>query len=145
MNRLLISLLAAAFALSAASPVAVRFTTVYVQDRPFRVEIADTPEKHALGLMHRPCLKEGYGMLFVFTDEEVRSFWMKNTLVALDMIFINGDRLVVDIVHSAPPCRADPCPSFTSAYPARFVLELAGGTAETLRLKVGDKIFIAID
>jgi uncharacterized membrane protein (UPF0127 family) len=122
-----------------------RFATVYVQGKPFRVEIADTPEKQALGLMFRRSLKEGYGMLFVFPDETERSFWMKNTLIRLDMIFLNSDQQVVDMFQSVPPCQADPCPSYTSAFPARYVLEIAGGLAEKLKLKLGDKVFIAID
>ena len=124
---------------------AARFATVYVQDMPFRVEIADTPEKQALGLMFRRSLREGYGMLFVFANEAERSFWMKNTLVGLDMIFLNSDRQVVDMFQYVPPCQADPCPSYTSAFPARYVLEIAGGLAEKLELKIGEKIFIAID
>jgi uncharacterized membrane protein (UPF0127 family) len=141
MKKLLISLLALAGVLGAGP----RFAMVYVQDKPFRVEIADTPEKHARGLMFRTCLKEGYGMLFVFADDEPRSFWMKNTLIALDMIFINADRQVVDLFHSVPPCPGDPCPSYSSALPARYVLEVAGGQAKKLKLKIGDKIFMAID
>ena len=129
----------------AASQDRARFLTVYVKDKPFRVEVAESEEQHARGLMHRRALPAGTGMLFVFADEDYRSFWMKNTLIPLDMIFINGDRLVVDLVRRAPPCRADPCPSYTSAYPARYVLELAGGTAERLGLEPGDKIFLPID
>jgi uncharacterized membrane protein (UPF0127 family) len=141
MKKLLISLLACAGILGAGN----RFVTVYINDKPFQAEIADTPEKHARGLMFRRCLKDGYGMLFVFPDEEVRSFWMKNTLIPLDMIFLNSDRQVVDLYASVPPCRRDPCPSYTSALPARYVLEIAGGLAAKLKLRVGDKIFVAID
>jgi len=124
---------------------APRFMTIYVQEKPFRVEIADTPEKHALGLMHRRCLKSDYGMLFVFAEEEMRSFWMKNTLIPLDMIFLNGLGQVVGMHESVPPCEADPCPGYESGLPARFVLEVAGGTVKRLKLKAGDKIFIPID
>lgn len=129
----------------AASPGRDRFMTIYVLDRPFRVEIADTPEKHALGLMYRRALKSDFGMLFVFAEEEVRSFWMKNTLVALDMIFMNSAGQVIAMHESAPPCTADPCPNYESDLPARYVLEVAGGTAKRLKLQVGDKIFIPID
>jgi uncharacterized membrane protein (UPF0127 family) len=141
MKRLFFLLLVIAGLLNAED----RFATIYVQDRPFRVEIADTPEKQAKGLMFRRCLKEGYGMLFVFPEEEIRSFWMKNTLISLDMIFLNGEKQVVDVYRDVPPCQADPCPSYTSALPARFVLEIAGGLAAKLKLKIGDKIFVAID
>jgi hypothetical protein len=145
MKKTLLFLLTLANFQCASSPGASRFMTIFVQDKPFRVEIADTPEKHALGLMHRRSLKSDYGMLFIFADEEVRSFWMKNTLIPLDMIFINSGHQVVDLFHAVPPCPGDPCPSYTSAYPARFVLEIAGGTAKKLKLAPGDKIFMAID
>jgi len=144
-KTLLILLALAHLQCAASSGGAARFRTVFVKDMPFRVEIADTPEKHALGLMHRRALKSDYGMLFIFTEEEVRSFWMKNTLIPLDMIFINNDRQVVDVLHAVPPCPGDPCPSYTSAYPARFVLEIAGGMAKKLKLEPGDKIFMVID
>jgi uncharacterized membrane protein (UPF0127 family) len=141
MKKLLACLLACAGML----PAGARFATVYVQDKPFLVEIAETPDAHARGLMFRTCLKDGYGMLFVFEDEDIRSFWMKNTLISLDIIYLNKDRQVVDLHSSVPPCRSDPCPSYTSALPARFVLEIKGGTASKLKLKIGDKIFIPID
>jgi hypothetical protein len=145
MKKIMLFLLALADLCCASSPAASRFMTIFVQDKPFKVEIADTPEKHALGLMHRRYLKSDYGMLFVFSDDQERSFWMKNTLIPLDMIFINAAGQVVDLFHSVPPCPGDPCPSYTSALPARYVLELAAGQAKKLELKVGDKIFMAFD
>jgi hypothetical protein len=145
MKRLAVILLALGCCGCAAAQEPGRFLTIIVKDKPFRVEVAETDEQHARGLMHRRSLAAGSGMLFIFADEDYRSFWMKNTLIPLDMIFINGDRLVVDLVRRAPPCRADPCPNYTSAYPARYVLELAGGSAEALGLQPGDKIFLPID
>jgi uncharacterized membrane protein (UPF0127 family) len=141
MKKILVFLLACAGIL----PAGARFATVYVQDKPFRVEIAETPEAHARGLMFRSRLKEGYGMLFIFGEEDIRSFWMKNTLIPLDIIYLNSDRQVVDLYASVPPCCSDPCPSYISALPARYVLEIAGGTAKKLKLQIGDKIFIPID
>ena len=141
MNRIIAALLAMTGMLGATP----RFITIHVQNQPFRVEIADTPQKQARGLMFRRCLKSDYGMLFVFSQEEMRSFWMKNTLVALDMIFLNNEKQVVGLHESVPPCTADPCPSYGSGRPARYVLEVAGGTAKKLKLQIGDKIFIPID
>lgn len=141
MKKLLISLLAFAGLMGAEN----RFITIFVQSKPFNTEIADTAEKHARGLMFRTQIKADYGMLFVFAEEEIRSFWMKNTLIPLDMIFLNNEKQVIDLFCSVPPCRSDPCPSYTSALPARYVLEIAGGTAKRLKLKIGDKIFIPID
>lgn len=122
-----------------------RFVTVYVQDKPFIVEIADTPEKHARGLMFRRSLKDDRGMLFIFGEDDYRSFWMKNTMIPLDIIYLNRERQIVDMHLSVPPCCGDPCPAYVSKFPARYVLELKGGMAEKLNLKIGDKIFLPID
>jgi hypothetical protein len=145
MNKAFILCLALAGCLGASAAESARFMTIYIQDKPFRVEVADTPEKHARGLMFRRCLRDDFGMLFVFPDEEIRSFWMKNTLVPLDMIFLNSGGQVVGMHESVPPCEADPCPGYESALPARYVLEVTGGTAKKLKLKAGDKIFMVID
>lgn len=141
MKKLLIFLMAFAGLMGAEN----RFITIFIQDKPFFTEIADTPEKHARGLMFRTHIRADYGMLFVFAEEDIRSFWMKNTLIPLDMIFLNNEKQVVDLFCSVPPCRGDPCPGYTSALPARYVLEIAGGTAKKLKLKIGDKIFIPVD
>lgn len=141
MKKLLIALLAFAGFLGAEN----RFITIFIQDKPFFTEIADTPEKQAKGLMFRSCINADYCMLFVFAEEDMRSFWMKNTLITLDIIYLNSDRQIVDMYCSVPPCRSDPCPGYASALPARYVLEIRGGTAKKLKLKIGDKIFIPID
>jgi len=141
MKKLLISLLAFTGLMGAEN----RFITIFIQDKPFFTEIADTPEKQVMGLMFRTHVRADYGMLFVFAEEDIRSFWMKNTLVPLDMIFLNNEKQIVDLFCSVPPCRRDPCTSYTSALPARYVLEIRGGSARKLKLKIGDKIFIPID
>jgi uncharacterized membrane protein (UPF0127 family) len=122
-----------------------RFITIYIQDKPFLAEIADTPEKHSKGLMFRQSIRDDYGMLFVFGGEDYRSFWMKNTLIALDIIFLNRAGQIVDMFMSVPPCLGDPCPSYPSKFPASFVLELKGGMAKKMKLKIGDKIFLPVD
>ena len=76
-----------------------------------KVEIADTPEKRAEGLMFRDHLNENSGMFFVFDEESSHSFWMKNTLIPLDIIWINADKKVVYIKHKAQPCNEE-CESF---------------------------------
>jgi uncharacterized membrane protein (UPF0127 family) len=126
-------------------PGANRFITTYIQEKPFMTEIADTPEKHSRGLMFRRGIADNYAMLFIFADEDYRSFWMKNTLISLDIIYLNQGRQIVDMFTSVPPCCADPCPSYPSKFPARYVLEIKGGLAEKLKLKIGDKIFLPVD
>jgi uncharacterized membrane protein (UPF0127 family) len=146
MKKLLVFLLALAGMLPASlQRRPTRFITIYIQDKPFQAEIADTPEKHAKGLMFRTRIKDDFAMLFVFTEEEIRSFWMKNTLIPLDIIYLNSDKQIVDMYVSVPPCKTDPCPGYESALPARFVVEINGGLAKKLKLKIGDKIFIPID
>ncbi len=99
MKKLLIFLLAFAGLLGAEN----RFITIFVQDKPFSAEIADTPEKHARGLMYRRRLKADYGMLFIFAEEDIRSFWMKNTLIPLDIIFLNSEQADRRHVLLRPP------------------------------------------
>jgi uncharacterized membrane protein (UPF0127 family) len=122
-----------------------RFVTIYIEDKPFMAEIADTPEKQSQGLMFRHKIKDDYGMLFIFTEEDTRSFWMKNTLIALDIIFLNRERQIVDMFVAVPPCCGDPCPSYTAKFPAQYVLEINGGLAKKLKIKIGDKIFLPVD
>jgi len=95
--------------------------------------------------MFRQTIKDDYGMLFIFNEEDYRSFWMKNTLIVLDIIYLNREQQIVDMHLSVPPCCADPCPSYTAKFPARYVLEINGGLAKKLKLKIGDKIFLPVD
>ncbi len=104
------------------------------------LELAITPEEVANGLMFRPSLAVDRGMLFIFEVERQPSFWMKNTLVPLDLIFLDASGTVVDIVADAQPCAADPCPTYTSEELARAVLELAAGSAEAQGLAAGSVI-----
>lgn len=102
------------------------------------VEIADNDASRAQGLMYRTALAPDHGMLFIFDDSAVRTFWMKNTLIPLDMLFFDADRKLVSIQHRVPPCHADPCPVYPSTGPAMYVLELAGGEAERLGIQPRD-------
>jgi uncharacterized membrane protein (UPF0127 family) len=106
------------------------------------VEVVADPETRAMGLMHRPSLRPDRGMLFLFPDTGVHSFWMKNTLIPLDMIWIDENLRVVDVKAGVPPCEADPCPSYLPRGPARHVLELAAGQAAAHRVDPGDAVTI---
>lgn len=103
----------------------------------FQAEVADTPASRAQGLMYRTELGEREGMLFVFPAEGELSFWMKNTLIPLDMIFIRADRTVLGIVHRAEPRTTTP-----RRVPGRsqYVLEVAGGKAEALDVRAGQQV-----
>jgi hypothetical protein len=105
------------------------------------LEVAQTPQQQAMGLMHRPALPDNRGMLFEFPSPFPASFWMKNVPVALDMVFmLNGK--VQYIAASAPPCNTTPCPTYGPQTPINQVIELRSGRAAQLGLKVGDSVKI---
>src|SRR5690348_4402283 len=124
----------------AAAPVAASDPTVSLQGHRFTIEIADTTAEREHGLMDRTSMPADHGMLFVFPNAEPRTFWMKDTLIPLDMLFFDNAKRLVRILQDVPPCRADPCPTYASTAPARYVLELNAGTAAKLGLRNGDLI-----
>ncbi len=101
-------------------------SSVMVNGKTYEVEIADSSEERSRGLMNREFLPEDKGMLFVFENEDYRSFWMKNTLIPLDIIFISSDFKVVDVV-TLEPCN-DVCISYESKEKAMYVLEVNEGS-----------------
>ena len=90
--------------------------------------------------MFRQKLGFDQGMLFVFEEESLRSFWMKNMLIPLDIIWLDKDKRIVYIEENVPPCKEDPCPTYTSQIPAMFVLELKAGSVERRKLKILDRL-----
>lgn len=102
----------------------------------FNVEFADTPEKRALGLMHRPSMPADAGMLFDFKSDQQIAMWMRNTRIPLDMLFIARDGRIVNIAERTVPFTDTAIPS---KGPVRAVLELNGGTAARLGIKPGDR------
>jgi len=102
----------------------------------FKVELARTKEERARGLMFRKKLPEDWGMLFIFDQEKEQWFWMKNTFISLDIIFINQARQIVGIIKKAIPRTEMPLGGWKS----RFVLEINGGLAEKYGIKEGDRI-----
>lgn len=104
------------------------------------LELALSDEQKALGLMFRDVLPPNHGMLFVFDRDDFLPFWMKNTLIPLDFIWLDAQGTVVDVKTSVPPCKLDPCPSYKPSHPARAVLELLGGQAEAHGVKPGARL-----
>ena len=103
----------------------------------FSVEIADDDAEREKGLMYRRELPEGRGMLFDFHREQDVSFWMQNTYIPLDMIFIRGDGRIFRIAENTEPLSTRLVPS---GGPVRAVLEVIGGTARKLGIEVGDRV-----
>lgn len=105
------------------------------------IEIADTEEKRTQGLMFRSSMKETQGMLFIFDKEEMQAFWMKNTMIPLDMIFVNAKKEIVNVRANARPYDLS---SYTSTAPAKYVVEVNGGFCKRHGIKSGDKITFRI-
>lgn len=114
---------------------------VCINNTCFSIEIAETPQERQIWLMHREHLPEKSGMLFVFQQQSPYGFWMKNTLIPLDMIWIDQDQKIIDI-QQAVPCTTDPCPSYKPSWPALYVLELNSWISEKYGIKVWDNIEI---
>lgn len=107
----------------------------------YRVEVARTAEEMAQGLMYRESLADRTGMLFLFPyDDDSHKFWMKNTLIPLDIIWLDKDGKVLFISANTPPCKADPCPNYGPDFAIANVLEIAGGMAEKENVTVGSTI-----
>jgi hypothetical protein len=119
--------------------------SVELGGKSFSVEIADTREKQALGLMFRDEMPADQGMLFIFPNEAPRSFWMKNTRISLDIMYFDKDLNMVSISADTQPCRVSRCPSYPSIAPAKYVLELNAGTASELGVGPGDRLTIELD
>ncbi len=103
----------------------------------FHIEIADNEDTQELGLMNRTSLAEDSGMLFVWRDIEQRTFWMKNTLIPLDMLFVAEDGTIHHIHHMAKPLDLS---KVSSEAPSKAVLEINGGLSDILGIAEGDKI-----
>ena len=102
-----------------------------------KVEIADTPAEQEKGLMNRKTLGEDRGMLFVFPDEQVRSFWMKNTLIPLSIAYIDSEGRIIDLQEMK--ALDDQPPHYVSAEPAQYALEANKGFFKKHGVKVGDR------
>jgi uncharacterized membrane protein (UPF0127 family) len=105
-------------------------------------ELADTPQKRAEGLMYRTHLGADRGMLFTFLQAQAWTFWMKNTKIPLDIIWMNDKKQIVHIEPNVPICtrQDDSCPQYRPNDESLYVLELAGGRAESLKLQRGSKL-----
>jgi len=133
----------------------LEISKVCFEESCFNVEVVSTPLERQKGLMFRDHLDKDQRMLFVFNKEGDYPFWMKNTLIPLDIIWINQDLEVVFIKEDAEPClstetlakenhRSD-CPLINPNQKAKYVLEVDKGVVKDINLKLGDKAFLDID
>jgi uncharacterized membrane protein (UPF0127 family) len=129
------------------SPIKIEFKkegelTVYKSDSDsikakFNIEIADDDYQRQTGLMHHRQLGNDQGMLFIFDDENFRSFYMKNTYIALDIIYLDKEGSIVHIIYDTKPLDETSLPSNE---PAQYVLEINAGLAQTFDLQINDEI-----
>lgn len=118
--------------------------TIFTAVRPIKiqVEFAKTAQELETGLMNRDSLGTDSGMFFVFSDEKPRSFWMKDTLISLDMIFISKNGRVNEMTTQEPCPEIGTCQVYESKSPARYVLEINSGQAEKWNMTIGDIVEI---
>ena len=115
-------------------------TRVCIEDKCFKVETVVTEEEQKIGLMDREHLALDSGMLFIFERENIYDFWMKDTLISLDIIWIDKNNKIIFIKENAKPCRVESCKSFGPNKKALYVLEINKGLAKKMGLKIGDVV-----
>jgi len=115
----------------------VTISTRQKGDVGFQVEVADSPAKREMGLQYRRELAPERGMIFLFPAESDQTFWMKNTPIPLDMIFISRDLKVVGVVEQATPFSLD---ARSVGKPSQYVLEINGGVARRFGIEAGDTV-----
>lgn len=109
-----------------------------------KLEVADTREERRKGLMNRRSLEKNTGMLFIFPGEEKRGFWMKNTYIPLDIIFIDANKTVVKIHEADPQPNAteDELKIYRSGSPAKYVIEIEQDFSDRYGIETGDRVVI---
>jgi len=140
---MLTRVLSVAFFLAPLAATAATPPSVTLHGARFSTEFAVSDAQRERGLMFRTELKPDQSMLFIFPDSQPRAFWMKNTLIPLDILYFDGARKLVAMQLNAQPCKADPCAIYPSdGRDAAYVLEVAAGTAGRLGLKLGETLAI---
>jgi uncharacterized membrane protein (UPF0127 family) len=141
-TRIPLLLVFSGWSLAGAAP-APRYAHVDFPDRTqVRAEVASTEDEREHGLMFRTSLPELDGMLFVFEAPGLHAFWMKNTLIPLDMLWLDRDGKVVSLAESVPPCKTAECPTYPPRAPASYVLEVNAGFAKKHQVRVGDTVAV---
>lgn len=120
--------------------------TVTIKGTQFTVEVVDDDQSRAMGLMYRESMDDDAGMLFIFDDSQPRAFWMKNTLIPLDILYFDHNRKLVSISANTPPCKntTSRCPNYPSKKPAQYVLEINAGLSAMHGFEPGDELIIEL-
>ena len=137
LSSLLLALLSTVLPACASTPL----PWVELAGQRYEVELATDDHSRAQGLMYRTQLPAGRGMLFIHERQDWQAYWMKNTKIALDILYFDNARRLVSQQRDVPPCSAgDACPSYPSNAPARYVLELNAGQAALMKLQDGAEL-----
>jgi uncharacterized membrane protein (UPF0127 family) len=137
MTPLLLSLLLAA------TPGTTDGGIVVANGHRFLAEVARTPEEQGRGLMYRQSLAKDRCMIFLYNEDGNHRIWMKNCLIALDVVWVKADGTVVETSEQTPPCsplRGDDCPVYGGTVPARHFIEFPAGTLKRIGLRRGDRL-----
>lgn len=141
--KLLLLFLAISILLSSCKPQ--NKDSVCFKNSCFNVDLAVTSEEHSKGLMFRNSLELDQGMLFIFESEDMHSFWMKNTLIPLDIIWINSKMEVVHVSKDVQPCTTVQCSAINPKVPSKYVLEINAGLSDKLNMTINDTIKLNIN
>ena len=119
---------------------------VSINDVTYWVELADDDNERAMGLMYRKKMSDNEGMLFICPDSQMRAFWMKNTLIPLDILYFDDNKKLINISENTPPCKntSTRCPNYPSTKPAKYVLEINAGLSAKHKFKSGDELIIQL-
>lgn len=137
-SRALALVASVALAAASLSACAAKEPRVELNGTRYTVSIADSLDEQARGLMFVREMPRDRGMLFVYAQPQPQSFWMKNCYIALDILFFDADARFINAHYDVPVCSTEPCPTYSSEAPARYVLELNAGAARGLALERGD-------
>lgn len=117
-----------------------RENSVSLNGHVVAVEVADTPEEREQGLMFRDSLEQDRGMLFIFDESQEAHFWMKNTEIPLDIIFVNDEDIVSELYSDAQPCLTPFCPAYSSHGKVKYVVEVNAGYAAKNGIQIGSEV-----
>ncbi len=140
MQRWLISFILAGCCYPAGGVMAEENREVCAEIKCFQSEVVATPQGREQGLMFRERLADDQGMLFVFDSPGEYSFWMKNMLFPIDILWLDAHKRVVRLEAEVPPCTKDPCPVYFPQAEALYVLEIAVGQAAAANIQLGDQL-----
>lgn len=113
-----------------------------VGGKRYYLQIADDPQERRQGLMFVESMPDNEGMLFIFRSMEPRAFWMLNTRIPLDILYLDDELRIVAWSLNTPPCRTRNCPNYPSGRPAQYVLEVNAGEMEALGVAIGDLVMV---